>query len=247
MNLKSVKIILAVILIYLILFEFIFTSNKIFPSASVIWLSTIELFDKYNFLINLISTISAVYISIIFNYLLTKIFFRYLTKYQSDKMISSYKNNFVNLITFIPFFFISLIFVLWLPEFVLTKYLIASLVLFSFTLNELLSQKENDSSEYYDFYKSLGLKKTTIINKVLFKLKEPEFFNSQLKNHSLIWSVILIVEFLQQQEGIGNILRIAFKYQDISITYTITLFISLTVYLLHFAFRKLYNKIYFWK
>lgn len=243
MNLKSVKIILAVILIYLILFEFIFTSNKIFPSASVIWLSTIELFDKYNFLMNLFSTLSAVYIAILFNYLMMNILFPYFRKH----LINSSERNFISFITFIPFFLISIIFVIWLPEFIFTKYLVASLVIFLFTLNDLFSQKKNDSSEYYDFYKSLGLEETTIINKVLFKLKEPEYFYSQLKNHSLIWSVVLIVEYLQQQEGIGNILRIAFKYQDISITFTITLFISLTVYLLHFAFRKLYDKIYFWK
>lgn len=243
MNLKSVKIILAVILIYLILFEFIFTSNKIFPSASVIWLSTKELFDKYNFLMNLFSTLSAVYIAILFNYLMMKILFPYFRKH----LINSSERNFISFITFIPFFLISIIFVLWLPEFIFTKYLVASLVIFLFTLNDLFSQKENDSSEYYDFYKSLGLEETTIINKVLFKLKEQEYFYSQLKNHSLIWSVVLIVEYLQQQEGIGNILRIAFKYQDISITFTITLFISLTVYLLYFAFRKLYDKIYFWK
>lgn len=243
MNLKSFKIILAVILIYLILFEFIFPSNKIFPSAYVIWLSTIELLDNYNFLMNLISTISAVYISILFNYLMMKILFPYFLKHLKN----SSERNFISFITFIPFFFISIIFVLWLPEFIFTKYLVASLVIFPFILNELIFQKENDSSEYYDFYKSLGLKETTIKNNILFKLKEPEYFYSQLKNHSLIWSVVLIVEFLQQQEGIGNILRIAFKYQDISITFTITILILLTVYFLHFAFRKLYDKIYFWK
>lgn len=243
MNLKSFKIFLVVILIYLIIFEFIFPSNKIFPSASVIWLSAIELYDKYNFLMNLLSTLSAVYISVLFNYLLTKILFPYFRKY----LTNTSENNFINFITFIPFFLLSIIFVLWLQDFIFTKYLVASLVLFPFTFNRLFTQKENDSTEYLDFYKSLGLKETTIINKILFKLKEPEYYYTQLKNHSLIWSLVIIVEFLQQQEGIGNILRIAFKYQDISITFTITIFISLTVYFLHFAFRKLYHKIYFWK
>jgi ABC-type nitrate/sulfonate/bicarbonate transport system permease component len=247
MNFKSLKIFLTVILIYVILFEFIFPSNKIFPSFSVIWLSTVELFDKYNFLMNLISTLSAVYISILVNYLLIKILFHYFQKYQSEQMSNSSDSNVFRFLTFIPFFLISIIVVLWLPEFILTKYIVAVLVFFPFTLNELLTQKGNDSSEYFGFYKSLGLKDTTITNKILFKLKEPEYFYSQLKNHSLIWSVVLIVEFLQQQEGIGNILRIAFKYQDISITFTIAFIISLTIYFLHFGFGKLYNKIYFWK
>lgn len=243
MNLKSFKIILAIIFIYLILFEFIFPSNKIFPSASIIWLSIIELFDKFNFLMNLLSTLSAVYISILFNYLMMKILFPYFR----DHLMNSAERNFISFITFIPFFLLSIIFVLWLPDFIFTKYLVASLIIFPLTLNELFCQSGDDSSEYYDFYKSLGLKETTIKNKIIFKLKEPEYFYSQLKNHTLIWSVVLIVEFLQQQEGIGNILRIAFKYQDISITFTITIIISLTVFLLHFAFKKLYDKIYFWK
>ncbi|MGQ9799242.1 MAG: ABC transporter permease subunit [Ignavibacterium sp.] len=243
MNSKNFKIILAIITVYLILFEFIFPSNKILPSASVIWLSTIELFDKYNFLMNLLSTLSAVYISILFNYLMMKILFPFSQVY----LINSSDKNFISFITFIPFFFISLIFVFWLPEFILTKYIVTVVVFFLITINELLSQGTKESMEYYDFYKSLGLKETTIKNKILFKLKEPKYFYSQLKNHSLIWSVVLIVEFLQQQEGVGNILRIAFKYQDISITFTITIFISLTVYFLDFAFKKLYNKIYFWK
>jgi len=246
MNLKRLNIFLVVILIYLLLFEFIFPSNRIFPSVSVIWLSTVELFDKYNFLLNLISTLSAVYASVFINYLLTKISFPYFQKYQSDKASNSSDNNILSFLTFIPFFLISIIVVLWLSDFILTKYIIATLVFFPLTLNELLTQKGNDSSEYFDFYKSLGLKEITITNKILFKLKEPEYFYTQLKNHSLIWSVVLIVEFLQRQEGIGNILRIAFKYQDISITFTITIIISLTIYFLHFVFRKLYNKIYFW-
>lgn len=242
MNLKSFKIIFAAMSIYMILFEFIFPSNKFFPSATVIWLSTIELFDKFNFLMNLLSTFSAVYISILLHYLLTKIFFPYFRKYLTR--IS--ENNSFSLINFIPFFFISLIFVLWFPDFILIKYIVAIVVFFPFTVNELLSQKTKDLSEYLDFYKSLGLKENTITNKILFNLKEPEFFNFELKNHSLIWSIVIIVEFLQQQEGIGNILRIAFKYQDISITFTITILISLIVYLLHLAIRKLYDKIYFW-
>lgn len=246
MNLKRLNIFLVVILIYLLLFEFIFPSNRIFPSVSVIWLSTVELFDKYNFLLNLISTLSAVYASVFINYLLTKISFPYFQKYQSDKASNSSDNNIFSFLTFIPFFLISIIVVLWLSDFILTKYIITTLVFFPFTLNELLTQKGNDSSEYFDFYKSLGLKEIIITNKILFKLKEPEYFYTQLKNHSLIWSVVLIVEFLQQQEGIGNILRIAFKYQDISITFTITIIISLIIYFLHFVFRKLYNKIYFW-
>lgn len=246
MNLKRLNIFLVVILIYLLLFEFIFPSNRIFPSVFVIWLSTVELFDKYKFLLNLISTLSAVYASVFINYLLTKISFPYFQKYQSDKASNSSDNNIFSFLTFIPFFLISIIVVLWLSDFILTKYIVAVLVFFPLTLNELLTQKGNDSSEYFDFYKSLGLKETTITNKILFKLKEPEYFYTQLKNHSLIWSVVLIVEFLQQQEGIGNILRIAFKYQDISITFTITIIISLTIYFLHFGFRKLYNKIYFW-
>lgn len=243
MNLKSFKIILAVILIYLILFEFIFPSNKIFPSVSVIWFSTVELFDKYNFLMSLISTLSAVYISILFNYLLTKILFPFFSSY----LTNSSENNLFSFINYIPFLLISLIFVLWFADFILTKYIVAAFIFFPFTFNELLSQKVNSSFEYSDFYKSLGLKETTIINKIIFKLKEPEYFHLQLKIHSFIWSVVLLVEYLQQQEGIGNILRIAFKYRDISITFTITIFTSFIIYFLHLTFRKLYDKIYFWK
>lgn len=246
MNLKSFITISIIAAIYLILFEFVFPANKYIPSVTVIGLSIIELFEQYNFALSLLSTIAAVYLTFFIHFIFMKISFPLLIKYQPDNSSITLKKNFFNFFYYIPFLLLALIIILWFPDFILNKYIVAFFVLSSFCLNEFNLRNDKSLSDYFDFYTTIGFKKSNIVNKIIFGLKEPEFFQIYLKKHSLIWTVILLVEFIQQKDGIGSILRIVFKYQDVSLTFTITLISSMILFLLHFGLRKLYNRIYFW-
>ncbi|WP_337866154.1 ABC transporter permease subunit [Ignavibacterium sp.] len=246
MNLKSFKTISIVAIIYLILFEFIFPTNKLFPSVTVIWLSIFELFVQYNFATSLLSTLAAVYLTFFIHYIFIITSFPFLVKYQPENCLITLKNNFFKFFFYIPFLLLALLIILWLPDFIFNKYLVSFFVILSICLNDLNLTNDKSLSDYFNFYNTLGIKKSTIVSKIIFNLKEPELFNSYLKNHTLIWAVILLVEFLQQKDGIGSILRIVFKYHDIALTFTIALITSSIIFLLHFGFRKLYNRIYFW-
>lgn len=246
MKLKSFKTISIVAVIYLILFEFIFPSNIFFPSVTVIWLSIIELFEQYNFAQSLRSTITAVYLTFFIHYFITKIFFPFIIKYESGSFYISLKKNFLQFFFYTPFILLALIIILWFPDFIFSKYIVALVFLSSLCLNELNLPNDKSLSEYFHFYTTIGIKKSKIVNKIIFTLKEPELFQTYLKIHPLIWTVILLVEFLQQKNGIGSILKIVFKYQDVALTFTVMIITSLILFLLHLGFRKLYNRIYFW-
>lgn len=246
MNLKSLQTISIVAVMYLILFEFIFPAYNFFPSVTVIWLSIIELIQHYNFAANLLSTIAAVYLTFFIHYFITKIFFPFIIKYEPGNSSISLKKNFLNFFFYIPFLLLALIIILWFPDFIFNKYIVAFIFISSICFNEINLPNDKSFSDYFDFYTTLGIKKTTIFSKIIFNLKEPELFKTYLKNHSLIWTVILLVEFLQQKDGIGSILRIVFKYQDFALTFTIMIITSSILFLLHFGFRKFYDRIYFW-
>jgi len=248
MNSKKFKIFLLLTFIYLILFEFIFPHNKIFPSASVIFLSIDELLSTHNFTINIISTSAAVYTSVFVNYVLMKILFAYLFDYNSDTVISCTLKTISYFIFLVPFVLISLLFVLWFPDFLLNKYIVAVISVFSISFIEINDAcKKITTSANLDFYKSIGLKESVIKNKILFKYTEPQLFDIQLRYHPLIWSVVLIVEYFQQKEGVGNILNTVLKFHDVSLAFTLTLILFAIVFLLQALLLKLYNRIYFWE
>lgn len=247
----STKIKLTFILIaaYVVLFEFLFPANGIFPSVSVILLSFTELIANYNLLINLTSTITAVYITIFANYLIVKILFPYFSnkKFSNDLQKSKIAEILFSLFSYIPFILIAFLILLWLPDFVLDKYIIVLAVFLPGSLRVLLQTDYTDKSSYFYFYKSLGFKKSFILNKIIFKLVEPEYFLLQIKNHSLIWSVVLVTEFLQKQEGIGGILFQLFRYQDISSLFTVALIVTILIFIIQKMMIILFNRTYFWK
>lgn len=249
MNSTRIKILIVVLAVYLILFEFLFPTNGILPSVTVILLSISELIKNYNFLSNLTSTFAAVYITILANYLIAKILFAIVGGIKSNKFPvgSEIIKPITSIFLYVPFILIVLLFLIWLPDFYLDKYLIAILIFLPRSLMELFERSNSIKTDYFYFYKSLGFSNIQVMNKIIFKLIEPEFFQSQLKNHSLIWSVVIVTEFIQRQEGIGGILFTVFKYQDISLLFTIALLISLVIFIFQKILNSLYNKVYFWK
>lgn len=249
MKLNKIKIIIFSLVAYIALFEFIFPLNGFFPSVTVIFLSLTDLLQNYNFALNLISTFAAVYVTFFFNYLFTKFLFPYLIskKVEQESFDSSSIHSIVSIFSFIPFILIALLILAWFPDFILDKYIVALIILLPKNLMEILEYDILNHKNYFYFYNSVGVDKTTILNKIIFKLIEPEYFLYQLKNHSLIWSIIIITEFIQQKEGVGGILRTVFKYQDISLIFTITILVSLLVFVIQKVLNLLYNKVYFWK
>lgn len=245
----KIKIFIFSSVAYLILFEFLFPTNGIFPPVSIIILSITELIDNFDFVTNLLSTIAAVYITILGNYVITKYLFVILTnkKYEIDLPETNYLKSIIPIFIYIPFILIALLILLWLPEFILDKYLVAIIIFIPQNLMELLEKVNRNHSNFYYFYKSLGMSNTTISNKIIFKLFEPEFFLIQLKNHSLIWGVVLTVEFIQQREGVGGIFYKVYKYQDVSLLFTITLIVVVLIFIIQKFMNMFYGKVYFWR
>ncbi len=240
----KIKITVFILLSYLILFELLYPANGFFPSFSVILLSLKELFDNYNFLSNFISTSAAVYTIITANYFFTRILFILFCKVNSDNLLVAQSITF--LFHYIPFILISLLILIWLPDFIFDKYLIAILIFLPLGMHKVFGNENSDKKEYFNFYKSLGIKNSLITNKIMFKLFEPKYFLTQIENHSFIWSVVILTEFIQQKEGIGGILFAVFNYQDVSLLFSITVFISFLVFLIQKTLSSVYFRVYFW-
>ncbi|AFH49461.1 Hypothetical protein IALB_1754 [Ignavibacterium album JCM 16511] len=248
MNSNKIKILIFASAAYVILFEFLFPANGFFPSVSVILFSATELFEKYNFTKNLISTFAAVYFTILVNYLIAKILFVILFRKKFEESSDDgYTITFLAFSYYIPFILIVLLILVWFPDFTFDKYVVAILVFLPKNLLKFSTEQKHNLKSYFYFYKSLGLKNSTILNKIILKLNEPDYFLNQIKDHTLVWSVVLITEFIQQKEGIGGILFTVFKYQDISLLFTVIILVTIMVLVLQKLLNLLYDKVYFWR
>src|ERR1035437_6464760 len=107
-------------LLWIIIFEFILPPNHILPKPSIVVVSIISLFRDYQFLVNMLSSISAIYLSVIVAGLFLFIFRRYLI---NNKNLFGYLAFSLKWISgIIPGILMGLFLIFWFPDSEFIKY-----------------------------------------------------------------------------------------------------------------------------
>jgi len=229
--------------IYIILLEFIIPANKILPKPSILLESIPSLFNDYNFLSAFLFTLSAIYSITVISYFLVRI-----GSYLLIKIIDLFPGLiklFVMGKYFIPLFFIFL-FQLWFGNSIWGEYLFALIMIMGILKESVAVQLENVKGEYIDSANSLGLDKSGIIKNVVWKSIQPKIFHSLRSNHILIWSYILVYEYVCVTSGIGAIYRTALEYNDLSLVILLIFITIITFIVMEFAFENIKKKYFFW-
>ena len=234
----------ALLFIYILLFEFILPANKVFPKPSILYLSISDLFTDYHFLPAFILTVSVIYISIFISYFIIKFFAVLLI----NVSLSFPRLNRIFLLEkyFMPIFLIFL-FALWFGNNVYAEYLFAFIISGTLLKKTLISGTLNVKSEYVEAAKSLDINNIELTKKVIWKIIQPKLYKTLVKSHFILWSLIIVYEFITRTDGLGNIFRLALKYNDISIIVLLAIIIMITIYLFSILFEFIKRKFFFWE
>ena len=172
---KNLIILLIVIAVYYVLFEFILPINRILPKPSLLIESFSSLWSDYHLVNAFAVSASAVYTSIIIGYLIIN--------FTSGFWISAFRKNETlflpfRLFRYFPAFFYAVIFAFWFPESIIAEYffaLIAAVFFLALTIRTVLP---NVKKEYLVSAESMGVSESNINSKVIWKLIQPEVFES---------------------------------------------------------------------
>jgi NitT/TauT family transport system permease protein len=241
---KYIYFLSGLFLLWIILYELIFPPNHILPKPSIVMFSLISLFRDYQFLVNLLSSISAIYLSTFTAGLFIWLFRRYLI---NNKNIFGYVAFSLHRIAgIIPGILIGLFLIVWLPDSEFSKYIFIFFACFSYLINKLENELKNVKSEYIDASVSLGASMNFISEKVRWKAVEPALAESITEMHFYLWSMLIVYEMINGGLGVGTVLRMAIQYRDLSGLFTSILIICLIIFSGSTLIKYLKNKFIFW-
>lgn len=230
--------------IYIILFEFILPANRILPKPSILIESVPSLFQEYNFLSAIVFTFTAIYSIMFISYFLIKmtsslliIFAKYYPGLVEIFNIGKY---------FIPLFLI-ILFDLWFGTSIWGEYLFILIIIMGTLKSKLLQSYSNVKKEYLTSAQSLGLTESEIIKKIIWKSIQPEIFKTFLLGNISIWSLVIIYEYVCKTDGVGLILNLALKYNDLSLVIVLIIFLILMFLVMELLLSRIKKKYFFWE
>ncbi|MGD1005868.1 MAG: ABC transporter permease subunit [Ignavibacteriaceae bacterium] len=238
------KYIISYFVLWILLFEFILPSNNILPKPSVVLLSFSALWHYYKLLFNFTVTISAVYLSILLAYFLTSLLSGYIVR--KNHFVSEFLLSLHWFSHFIPAIVFGLFLIYWLPGSAYIEYLFAFFIaLFSLVIrvNEEAAKVKH---EYISSAVSLGVGESVIAKKVIWKSIQPAIIKYLIVLQFNIWSVLIAFEFIKGGYGLGRIYRLALDYNDLSVLFTISIIVGITIYLGTQLIKYFKNKFYHW-
>ena len=241
---KKIKIIPVIIALYVFLFEFILPINKVLPKPSLIYESIFSLWSDYNLLGAFAVSASAVYTSIIVGYLIIN--------FTSGFWISVFKKNENILLPFrffryFPAFFYAVIFAFWFPESIFAEYFFALIAAVFFIALTMKTEIPKVKKEYLDSAKSLGVSESNINSKIIWKLIQPQVFESLTRLHYYLWVLVLVFEFIGKISGFGGIYDQLLSYNDFAGLFTLAIFISVIIFAGNSFINFFKNKIIYWR
>lgn len=231
-------------LLWIIIFEFILPPNHILPKPSIVVVSIISLFRDYQFLVNMLSSISAIYLSAIAAGLFIRVFRRYLI---NNKNLFGYLAFSLDWISgIVPGILMGLFLIIWLPDSEFSKYIFIFFACFTYLINKLEHELKKVKSEYIDAALSLGAGKNFISGKVCWKAVEPALAESLIELHFYLWSMLIWFEMIKGGYGLGTVLRTAILYKDLAGFFASILIICLIIFTGASLIKYFKNKFFFW-
>lgn len=237
-------LIIIIVIIWTILTELLFKGSQIFPSPSLIIISFIDLFTNYNFLINLISSISVIYISIFLTITIIRIKFPF---FNYNSTIIKYLMQIPSFFLFVPGIMIAVLLIYWFGDNYLIKLFYTVFITLLFSYQIILNFDSSEIVNQINAVKSLGVSDSLIRRKIIWKFMEPEILKNLLEKHLYLWSTVIAFEFIQNSYGIGSVLRSALEFNDLSIIISLIILLSIIVFIGEKLLRFINEKYFFWK
>lgn len=245
---SSVRILLSLLsvllFVYIILFEFILPVNQILPKPSVLSESIPVLLSDKGFINSYFYTLSIVYLIFISSYFLIKLFFPIFFRFSISfpNLISAIKS-----IEYIFPLLLILVFNFWFGNSNVGEVFFAFIIVMALLKITVLENLTKIKDEYYVSSVSLGLNKNEVVNKVIWRSVQPNVFKVLQKNHFLIWTYIIIYEFINRTDGIGNSIFQLIKYKDFVFLILVLITVIVSLFIFSLLMNKIKSKYFFWE
>ena len=243
-NKKYIYFLTGLFILWFVLFEFILSPNQVLPRPSIVVVSIVSLFHDYQFLFNLLSSISAIYLSSIAAGLFIWLFKRYLI---NNKNIFGYLVFTLEWVSgIVPGIMVGLLLIFWFPGSEFIKYIFVFFSAFTYLLYKLKNEVKKVNSEFIDAVISLGAGKNFISDKVYWKAIEPALAESLSELHFYLWSMLIVFELIEGGAGLGTVLRTAILYKDLAGFFASVLILCLIIFAGTLIIKYFKNKFVFW-
>lgn len=239
---NSLYLLLALLFIYIILFEFVLPINKVLPRPTILFESFLHLWTYYNLATALFSTAGIVYFSIAIGYLIL-----WSLRGILIKSFISLKNSIESfrLFRYFPAFFFAILFAFWFNSSVTAQVIFGIGAFLFLSSQKIFSEMKNVKEEFLIVAENINPVKK--YNEVIWNTILPELFNYMVRIHYYIWTLVLIYEYISDSFGLGSIYRIALEYNDLGAIVSLAIIISLLIWLGSFLIRLAKNKLAFWE
>jgi ABC-type nitrate/sulfonate/bicarbonate transport system permease component len=147
---------------------------------------------------------------------------------------------------YIPGIVFGIFLIYWFPASSYIEYVLAFLIAFFSLIIKLREEVGNVKREYIDSALSLGITEKEIAKKVIWESLQPAVLKYITVLHFNIWSVLIVFEFIKGGYGLGNIYRIALNYKDLSALFTVSIIISLVIFLINILIHYVKRKFHHW-
>ncbi len=231
-------------IIWAIVFEFILPVNKFLPAPTVLIRAFGSLWTDYNLGVNLLSSVSVIYFSLVISFFLIRflreIFFR------GRGFLFNFLVSLEWFAEFIPGVIIGMLLIFWYPQSDYTEFVFVFLLVFTSLGITLFKLRENINADYREAAVSLGVGKSEL-SLIEFNSLLPLLAKSFSELHFYVWTMLIVFEFINRSFGIGYILRQALEYKDLSAFTASLVVIGITIYAGTKVLHYLRLKFIFWK
>lgn len=241
---KLYKLLLLYLVLWIVLFEFILPANKILPKPTIVLLSFSALWNDYKLGINLLATISSIYIALIAAYFMAK--YTAPIIFKKNHLFAEFIFSLHWFSIYIPWLIFGLFLIYWFPLSSITEIIFLFIIsIFSFIV-KLKEESLSIKREYIDSAISLGAGENTISREIIWKEVQPNILKHAIQLHFNLWSLAIIFEFIRNGYGLGKIFRLALDYKDLSAIFSISIIIGVIVFLGRSAINYYRNKFCRW-
>lgn len=238
------KILLAFLIIWIVLFQFVFVWNNILPKPIILWESINDILQENQLVNNFLFSIGAITFGIVVSAILTYLFRVYLLTQSvfTDLISALYKLKFL-----LPTVIFIIFLIFWIPNSLYTEYILLAFISFIYISKEIINKKSTIQNDFEDSAKSLGLTSKKILAELKFKQLLPSLENSFLLLHIKLWGVLIVFEYVQNTFGLGSVLHSSMMLKDLYVLFFTSVLISLTIIILHFLIQVFFNQFVHWE
>jgi ABC-type nitrate/sulfonate/bicarbonate transport system permease component len=235
---------IAYLILWIILFEFILPVNNILPKPSVVLVSFSALVKDYQLFQNYISTIAVIYISLIAAYYAVQLFS--LLPVKENRYLTNFIASLEWFSEYIPGIILGLLLIFWFPASEYVEFIFAFLTGFFMMIISVKKAEIMIPSEYITASRSLLLDSKSIRKNITWKFLRADLMKHMRGIHFYLWLILIAFEYIKGGYGIGNIFQRALSFHDISAFFSAAIITGITIYLGSAVIKYINNRLSFW-